>query len=330
MKRRDFITLIGGVTVAWPLAARPQQPGGIRRIALFMNFPEDDVWSKRCIAAFQQELAELGWIEGRNVHIEYRWATTDPRSIPVSVAELVALEPDVILASATDVLAAFQKATSTIPIVFVSVSDPVGQGFVTSLDRPGGHITGFTAFEFSMGGKWMELLKEIAPSIRHVAVLFNPQTAPYFPLFVGSIETAAASFGIEPTSAPVKDLAEIESVMTALARDPNRGVICPSDSYTSTHRKTIIALAARHSIPAVFAWREFVNDGGLICYGIDRVDMYRRSPLYVDRILKGTKPADLPVQQPTKFELVINLKTAKTLGLTVPPTLLTRADEVIE
>ena len=246
------------------------------------------------------------------------------------MAELVALAPDVILASATEALAACQKATSTIPIVFVSVSDPVGQGFVTSLDRPGGHITGFTAFEFSMGGKWMELLKEIVPSIRHVAVLFNPKTAPYFPLFLRSIETASTSFGVELTPAPVKDLAEIESVMMALARESNRGMICPSDSYTSTHRKTIIALAARHSIPAVFAWREFVTDGALIGYGIDRVDMYRRSPLYVDRILKGTKPMDLPVQQPTKFELAINLKTAKAMGLDVPPALLVRADEVIE
>ena len=330
MQRRKFITLIGGAAVAWPLAARAQQPERVRRIALLMNLPERDSWSIRCIAAFQQGLAELGWIEGRNIHIDYRWATTDPRSIPISVAELVALAPDVILASATEALAAFQKATSTIPIVFVSVSDPVGQGFVTSLDHPGGHITGFTAFEFSMGGKWMELLKEIAPSIRHVAVLFNPETAPYFPLFMGSIETAAASFGVEPTSAPVHGLAEIESVMMALARESNRGMICPSDSYTSTYRKTIIALAARHSIPAVFAWREFVTDGALIGYGIDRVDMYRRSPLYVDRILKGAKPMDLPVQQPTKFELAINLKTAKAMGLDVPPALLVRADEVIE
>jgi putative ABC transport system substrate-binding protein len=329
MRRREFITLLGGAA-AWPFVARAQQPERVRRIALLMNLPERDSWSIRCIAAFQQGLAELGWIEGRNIHIDYRWATTDPRSIPISVAELVALTPDVILASATEALAAFQKATSTIPIVFVSVSDPVGQGFVTSLDHPGGHITGFTAFEFSMGGKWMELLKEIAPSIRHVAVLFNPETAPYFPLFMGSIETAAASFGVEPTSAPVHDLAEIESVMMALARESNRGMICPSDSYTSTYRKTIIALAARHSIPAVFAWREFVTDGALIGYGIDRVDMYRRSPLYVDRILKGAKPMDLPVQQPTKFELAINLKTAKAMGLDVPPALLVRADEVIE
>jgi putative tryptophan/tyrosine transport system substrate-binding protein len=328
--RRQFISALGGTAVAWPLAARAQKAERVRRIALFMNLPEEDDWSKRCIAAFQQGLAELGWIEGRNIHIDYRWATADSRSIAISARELVALAPDIILASATDGLAAFQKATSTIPIVFVSVSDPVGQGFVTSLARPGGHITGFTAFEFSMGGKWMGLLKEISPTIQRVAVLFNPKTAPYFPLFLRSIERAAASFGVESTSAPIQNLAEIESVITALAKEPNRGLICPSDSYSSAHRKTIIALAAQHAIPAIFAWREFIGDGALICYGIDRVDMYRRSPAYVDRILKGANPADLPIQQPTKFELAVNLKTAKALGLTVPPTLLAIADEVIE
>jgi putative ABC transport system substrate-binding protein len=330
MQRREFITLLGGAAVAWPLTAHAQQHERVRRIAFIMNLPEDDVWSKRCVAAFQKGLAELGWVEGRNVHIDYRWATTDPRSTVISVAELVALAPDIILASATEALAACQKATSTIPIVFVSVSDPVGQGFVTSLERPGGQITGFSAFEFSMGGKWMELLKEIEPSIRHVVVLFNPKTAPYFPLFMSSIETAAATFGVKLTPAPVQDFTEIESVMMSLGSEPNRGMICPSDSYTSTNRKTIITLAARHSIPAVFAWREFVTDGALICYGFDRVDMYRQSPVYVDRILKGTKPMDLPVQQPTRFELAINLKTAKAMGLDVPPMLLTRADEVIE
>jgi putative ABC transport system substrate-binding protein len=209
----------------------------------------------------------------------HRWATADPRDIPNSVTELIALKPDVILASASEVLAAFLKAPGSIPIVFVSVSDPVGQGFVASLDKPGGHVTGFTAFEFSMGGKWVELLKEVAPSTRRVAIVFNPRTAPYFPLFVRSIETAAATLGVEAVTAPVHDPTEIESVITAFAREPNRGLICPSDSYTSTHRKPIIALAARHAIPAVFSWREFVADGALIGYGIDRVDMYRRSPV---------------------------------------------------
>jgi putative ABC transport system substrate-binding protein len=330
VKRREFIRLVGGGAAAWPLSARAQKAELVRRIALFMNLPEEDDWSKRCIAAFQQGLAELGWIEGHNIHIDYRWATADSRSIAISVEELVALTPDVILASATDGLAAFQTATGTIPIVFVSVSDPIGQGFVSSLARPGGRITGFTAFEFSMGGKWMELLKEISPTIQRATVLFNPKTAPYFPLFLRSIEGAAASFGVKSIPAPVQDLAEIESVVTALGQVPNQGLICPSDSYSSTHRKTIIALAAQHGIPAIFAWREFIGDGALICYGIDRVEMYRRSPIYIDRILKGANPADLPIQQPTTFELAVNLKTAKALGLIVPPSLLARADEVIE
>jgi putative ABC transport system substrate-binding protein len=328
--RRQFISALVGAAVTRPLAVRSQEAKRVRRIALLMNLPEEDDWSKRCITAFQQGLAELGWIEGRNIHIDYRYATADSHSTTVSVGELVALAPDVILASATEGLAAFQKATSTIPIVFVSVSDPVGQGFVASLAHPGGHITGFTAFEFSMGGKWMELLKAIAPSVRRVAILFNPQTAPYFPLFVRSVETAAASFSVEATSAPIQNVAEIESVITTLAREPHQGLICPSDSFTSTHRKTIIALTAQYRIPAIFSWREFVTDGALIGYGIDRVEMYQRSPAYVDRILKGANPADLPIQQPTKFDLAINVKTAKALGVDVPPSLLAIADEVIE
>jgi putative ABC transport system substrate-binding protein len=330
MKRREFITLLGGAAAAWPLTVRSEQSEAARRLAVFMNLPKGDPEAQRSLAAFRQGLAALGWIEGRNIQIDYRWATGDPSSIRTSAAELVGLAPDVILASATDGLAAFQQETRTIPIVFVSVSDPVGQGFVASLARPGGNITGFTAFEFSMGGKWIETLKEIAPSVRRVAVLFNPKTAPYFALFLRSIEVGAAAFSVKSIPAPIQDLAEIENAITALAREPNAGLICPSDSYTSTHRKTIISLAARYAIPAIFAWREFVSDGALAAYGIDRIDMYRRAPPYIDRILKGAKPADLPVQQPTKFELAISLKTAKALDLTVPPTLLARADEVIE
>jgi putative ABC transport system substrate-binding protein len=331
MKRREFITLLGGTAAAWPLAVRAQQPGErVRRLALFMNLPQDDAEAERSLTAFRVSLAALGWIEGRNIDINYRWATADPSSIRKSASELVKLNPDVILASATDGLAAFQQETRTIPIVFVSVSDPVGQGFVASLARPGGNITGFTAFEFSMGGKWIETLKEMAPSIRRFAVLFNPRTAPYFALFMRSIEAAAATFSVELISTPVEDVAGIETTIGALAREPNAGLICPSDSYTSTHRKTIISLAERYAIPAVFAWREFVSDGALVAYGIDRVDMYRRAPTYIDRVLRGAKPADLPVQQPVRFELAINLKAAKTLGLTVPLQLLVRADEVIE
>jgi len=272
----------------------------------------------------------LGWVDGRNVQIDVRWGAGDIDRHRAFASEIVSLRPDVVFAIGTQCLEALRQATSSIPIVFVQIVDPVGQGFVTSLAHPGGHITGFTAFEFSMGGKWMELLKEISPNIQRVAVLFNPKTAPYFPLFLRSIERAAASFGVESTSAPIQNLAEIESVITALAQEPHRGLICPSDSYTSIHLKTIIASAAQHAIPAIFTWREFVDDGALVCYGIDRVDMYRRSPIYVDRILKGAKPADLPIQQPTKFELAVNLKAANALGLTIPQSLLATADEVIE
>ena len=275
MRRREFITLLGGAAAAWPLAARAQQPA-MRRVALFMNLPEDDDWSKRCVAAFRQGLGELGWFEGRNIHIDYRWATMThaafrppwPSSSLSSRMSSLPVPRSIAPGCVTEcVLATFLKATSSIPIVFVSVSDPVGQGFVASLDKPGGHITGFTAFEFSMGGKWVELLKEIAPSIRRVGIVFNPKTAPYFSLFVRSIKSAAATLGVEAVAAPVHDLAEIENTITTFAREPNRGLICPSDSYTSTHRKPIIALAARHAIPAVFSWREFVADGALVGYG---------------------------------------------------------------
>jgi putative tryptophan/tyrosine transport system substrate-binding protein len=330
MIRREFITLLGGAAAAWPLAARAQQAARVRRLAVFMNLPEGDPEAQRNVIALREGLAALGWVEGRSIHTDYRWATDDPNSISRSAAELVALAPDVILASATDGLAALQKGTQTIPIVFVSVSDPVGQGFVASLARPGGNITGFTAFEFSMGGKWIETLKKIAPSVQQIAVLFNPKTAPYFELFLRSITTGAATFSVKSVATPVQDVGEIEAAMMALARQPNVGLICPSDSYTSTHRKTIISLAGRYTIPAIYAWREFVSDGALVAYGIDRIDMYRRAPPYIDRILKGAKAADLPVQQPTKFELAINLKTAKSLGLEIPPTLLAVADEVIE
>jgi putative ABC transport system substrate-binding protein len=329
VKRREFIAALCGA-VAWPVVVSAQQPDRVRRLAVFMNLPEHDPEARRSLDALRQGLAALGWIEGRNIHIDYQWTTDDPNRIRASAAALVRSAPDVILASATDGLAAFQQETRTIPTVFVSVSDPVGQGFVESLAHPGGNITGFTAFEFSMGGKWIETLKEIAPSIQRIAVLFNPKTAPYFALFLRSIEDAAATFSVKPIATPVQDVAEIETAIMALAREPSSGLICPSDSYTSTNRTTIISLAARYAIPAVFAWREFISDGALVTYGIDRVDQYERAPTYIDRILKGTRPADLPVQQPTKFELAINLKTAKALGLSVPSTLLARADEVIE
>jgi ABC-type uncharacterized transport system substrate-binding protein len=330
MRRREFMSLLGGAA-AWPLAAHAQQPRHSRRLGVFVNLAENDQEGQRSIEVFRGGLRELGWIEGRTIHIDYRWSPgADTSRIRTAAAELVALKPDVILASATEGLAAFRNATSTIPIVFVAVSDPVGQGFVSNLARPGGNITGFTAFEFSMGGKWIGILKEIAPNLAHVAVLFNPKTAPYFELFLRSIETAASTVGVRWTSAPVNEVTEIEPTITAFAREPNGGLICPSDSFTSVHRKTIIPLAARHRLPAIYTWREFAPDGGLVTYGIDRVDLYRRAAPYVDRILKGAKPGDLPVQQPSKFELTINLRSARALGLTIPQTLHASADEVIE
>jgi putative ABC transport system substrate-binding protein len=329
MRRRAFITALGGAA-AWPALVRAQQPERVRRLAVFVNLPEHDPEAERCVAALRQGLTALGWIEGHNLQIDYRWITDDPKSTQASAAELVSLGPDVILASATDGLAAFHRETRAIPTVFVSVSDPVGQGFVESLARPGGNTTGFSAFEFSMGGKWIETLKEIAPSIQWVAVLFNPETAPYFPLFLRSVEAGAAAFSVKSNAIPIHDVADVEPGIAAVAREPNAGLICPSDSYTSAHRKTIISVAERYGIPAIFSWREFASDGALVTYGIDRVDQYRRAPVYIDAILKGAKPAELPVQQPIKFVLAISLRAAKVLGLTVPPTLLARADEVIE
>jgi len=330
VRRRDFIALVGEVAVVWPLVALAQQSQHPRRLAVYTNLPEGDGEAQRNITTLQQGLAALGWIEGGNLHVDYRWATGDPSSTRAAAAELVRLAPDVILASATEGLAAFRQETRSIPIVFVSVSDPVGQGFVESLAHPGGNITGFTAFEFSMGGKWIEILKELAPSVRRVAVLFNPKTAPYFGLFLRSIESAAATFSVESIATPIQDMVGIETAIMTLAHQADTGFIFPSDSYTSIHRKAIIALTARYAVPAIFAWREFIADGALVAYGIDRNDMYRHAPAYIDRILKGVKPADLPVQQPTKFELAINLKTARALGLTIPQALLATADEVIE
>jgi putative ABC transport system substrate-binding protein len=331
MRRREFISLLGGTVASWPLAARAQQLERVRRIGVFVNLAEGDREGQLSIEAFQRGLREFGWIEGRNIQVDYRWSPgADTNRIRAAAMDLVASRPDLILASATEGLAAFSDATKTIPIVFVSVSDPVGQGFVSNLARPGGNLTGFTAFEFSMGGKWIEILKEIAPKLARVAVLFNPKTAPYFASFLRSIETGAASLGLPWTAAPVNDVAEIEPKIAALAREPDGGLICPSDSFTSVHRKTIISLAASHRLPTIYAWREFGPDGGLVTYGLSAVDLYRRAAPYVDRILRGAHPGELPIQQPTKFDLVINLQTAKALGLEVPPTLLARADEVIE
>jgi len=330
MRRRELMTVLGGAA-AWPITARAQTADRTRRIGVLMNRLAGDPDAQTSASAFMEEIEKFGWMDGRNARIDYRWAAADAKALQAAAVELVKLKPDAIVASATDGLAALREATDTIPIVFVSVSDPVGQGFVSNLARPGGHITGFTAFEFSIGGKWMQTLKEIAPSIARVSIIFNPVTAPYYPSFVESIEAAAGLLAVETIAVSVRDPGEIEgAVVRALGPKPNGGLIVPSDAFTSVHRDKVIALAARLRLPAIYAFRFFPTNGGLISYGVDRVDLYRRAARYVDRILRGAYPGDLPVQQPTKFELVINLRTAKALGLTVPESILARADEVIE
>ena len=328
--RRQFITLLGGAAAAWPLAARAQQPGGIRRIGVLMAFAEGDPGGQARVAAFREGLQKLGWAEGRNVRIDTRWATADVASIQRSAKELVALQPDLILSNSTPTTAALLQQTRTIPIVFAVVSDPVGSGFVASFHRPGGNATGLTNIEPTMAGKWLELLREIAPRVNRAAILFNPATATYADYYLNAFKTAAASFGVEAVIASVRDRSELESVISAHAREPNAGLVVMTDSFTSAHGAKITSLAARHRLPAIYPFRFFAELGGLLCYGNDLLDSFRRAADYADRILKNAKPSELPVQAPVKFELVINLKTAKALGLEVPPTLLARADEVIE
>jgi putative ABC transport system substrate-binding protein len=328
MKRREFITLLGGSAAEWPLAARAQQTERMRRIGVLMYWTADDAEGQARLAAFAQALEQLGWSDGRNLRIDIRWAAAD--NIRRHAAELVALAPDVLVAgTGTATAAPLLEATRTLPIVFVAVIDPVGAGFVASLARPGGNATGFTIFEYSMSGKWLELLKEIAPGLTRAAVLRDPGIASGIGQF-GAVQIVAPSMGVELSPVDVRDAGEIERAVTAFARGSNGGMIVTSSGTAIIHRQTITALAARHRLPAVYSDRGSVIAGGLISYGPDRLDQFRRTAGYVDRILKGEKPADLPVQAPTKYELVVNLKTAKALGLTVPDTLLARADEVIE
>ena len=327
MKRREFITLLGGVAT-WPLAARAQQPERMRRIGVLMSQPAGDPGAQARSAAFLQGLQELGWTIGRNVQIEYRW-DLDEADFRRNAAELVALAPDVILTTGGISMGPLLQATRTVPIVFVQVTDPVGAGYVESLARPGGNATGFIPFEFGMSAKWLELLKEIAPGIKRVAVLRDAALALGMGQ-LGAIQSVAPSFGVELRPVGVADANEIERGITAFARDPNGALILTVGPGAIRHREMIIGLAARHKLPAVYPYRFFAADGGLIAYGPDTIEPYRRAAGYVDRILKGEKPADLPVQAPTRYELAINLKTAKALGLTVPPTLIARADEVIE
>src|SRR5262245_57207363 len=328
MRRREFITLVGGVA-AWPVGALAQQPDEVRRIGVLVNTAADDPEAQTNVAAFKQALQQLGWSEGRDLRIDYRGATGDAERIQMLVKELVALQPHVILARSTPVTAAFLKQTHTIPIVFTVVSDPVGDHFVESLARPGGNAPGFTNVESSLTGKWVELLKEIAPGTKRVAFIFDPKLA----AGGGSYYTRlieASGFAVVPTVAPVGGAAEIERTIGEFAAEPNGGLVVLPDATTLNHRGLIVALAARHRVPAIYSFRHIVVEGGLISYGIDVADQFRRAAGYVDRILKGAKPAELPVQLPAKFVMAINLKTAKGLGLDVPSLLQQRADEVVE
>jgi putative ABC transport system substrate-binding protein len=329
MRRREFITLLGGAAAGWPLTARAQQPDRMRRIGVLQTGNESDPEVQRRITIFVQDLQKLGWKEGANLVIDYRLAGDNSERIRLYAAELVGLKPDVIWTSGGLTLLSLKRATRTIPIVFTTVYDPVGSGYVASLAQPGGNITGFTLGEFSMGGKMLEVLKEVAPQVSRVAVILNLEQPAHVAMW-RAIEAMAASFGVRLTATDVQNSAEIESAIEAFAREPNGGLIVLPGPITINHRELIIALAARHRLPATYSYRFFVTSGGLTSYGADPFDQSRQSAVYVDRILKGAKPEDLPIQQPTKFEFVINLKTAKALGLTVPPTLLSRADEVIE
>jgi putative ABC transport system substrate-binding protein len=330
MRRREFITLVGGAA-AWPLAAQAQQPTKVRRIGVLMSLAASDPVARPEIAALQRGLGDLGWTDDHNIKIEYRWASGETERIRTLAQELVELQCEVIFSRTTPVTAALMRETRTVPIVFAQVSDPVGNRFVASFARPGRNVTGFTNIESSMPGKWVELLKEIAPRVTRVAAMFNPDTAPTGGLFfLHPFEAAASSLGVEPIATRVYDTAGIETAVAALAREPGGGLIVMPDPFLLTHRELVVGLAARYHLPAIFAFTYWTRWGGLMSYGIDSPDVFRRAASYIDRILKGTKPADLPVQAPVKFELAINLKTAKALGLTISPTLLARADEVIE
>jgi putative tryptophan/tyrosine transport system substrate-binding protein len=329
MRRREFISLLGGAAATWPLTARAQQAERVRRVGVLMHLAADDPEGQPRITAFEQGLRELGWAVGRNLRIDYRWAAGDPDRLRKYAAELAALAPDVILAGGgTPLVVALQQATATVPIVFVGVADPVGAGLVGSLARPGSNATGFTVYEYSISGKWLELLKEIAPRVTRAAVIRELAIAGTGQL--GAIQSVAPSLGVELFPIGVRDAGEIERAVVAFSRGSNGGLIVTGSPSTLVHRHQIITLAARHLLPAVYPYRYFVASGGLVSYGPDVIDQFRSAASYVDRILKGEKPADLPVQAPTKYELVVNAKTAKQLGLEIPPTLLARADEVIE
>jgi putative tryptophan/tyrosine transport system substrate-binding protein len=328
MRRREFISLLGG-TAVWPLIARAQQPERVRRIGVLSVLDEGDREMKAWLAAFRQRLESLGWSEDRNVRIDVRFVAADAKLAQALASELVALQPDVILAQSTEITAALQKETRAIPIVFVAVSDPIGSGFIGSLARPGGNLTGLLNFEATITGKWLAMLKEIAPQLSRAALVANPKTTP-FDFFVRAAEAAIPTLAIELVTRPVETNADIERSIASFASTPNGGLLLVPDGTTIAHRDLIIALAARHRLPAVYSARYFVAAGGLMSYGTDRADVFRQAASYIDRILRGAKPAEIPVQAPVKYETVVNLNTAKALGLDVPPSLLVRADEVIE
>jgi putative ABC transport system substrate-binding protein len=328
IRRRDFIAGLGGAA-AWPLAARAQQGDRVRRIGVLQAGDETDPVRKTYVSAFTQAIAGLGWTDGRDLRMDLRWGGDDNNRIRALAQELVRLQPDIILANGTAATVVLQRETRTIPIVFVSVPDPVVSGIVPRLNQPGANITGFGGAEATLAGKWLELLSEIAPGLKRAAIMFNPDTAP-ISAFMPSFETAARSLKVEPITAPVHSDAQIETAITALGREPGGGLVVMPDVFTTVHRAPIILAAARNNVPAVYADSVIARDGGLLSYGVDQVDNFRRAASYVDRILRGEKPGDLPVQLPTKFEMAVNLKTAKTFGLAVPPSIMLRATEVIE
>jgi putative tryptophan/tyrosine transport system substrate-binding protein len=331
LKRREFITLVGVAASGWPLAARGQQSDQIRRVGALMNLAESDAEGRTFVSAFSQELQRLGWAQGRNIRMDIRWAMPDaPGSMRPLAKELVALQPDLILSHNTPTTTALKEQTTSIPIVFAIVADPIGSRLVASFPRPGGNVTGYTTMEPTIAGKWIELLKEIAPRVNRAAFLFQPATATYAEIYLTPFRAAAISLGVEPIPAPVNDGSEFERVIGALAREPNGSLIVMPNSFMNAHRADIVALASRYRLPVIAPYRFFPEIGGLLSYGNDQADNFRRAASYADRILKGAKPTELPVQAPVKYELVINLKTAKALGLDVPWQLQQRADEVIE
>jgi putative ABC transport system substrate-binding protein len=330
MRRREFVTLLGGAAVAWPLAARAQQPDRVRQIGVLLGIGENDPETKTRVKAFQLGMRDLGWIEGRNVHIEYRFTANNHELLKQYVAELIRLAPDVILANSSPVIAALRQATSFIPIVFAIVNDPVSQGFISSLAHPGGNITGFTFIEFQLVGKWIELLGDVKLDLSRLALLFNPDSAPYYDVYIRSFKALPQQSSVEVEAMHVRSAAEIELAVAELGRTPGSGLIASADPFVIVEHEAILKSAEKHRVPIISPYRHFVVDGALMSYGPDTADIFRRSSTYVDRILKGESPANLPAQSPVKFELVVNLKTAKALGLSVRESFLLLADEVIE